>query len=243
MNKAPTSTTDKVEYISEQGAHNAKQRLLLCCEKPIIADGFSALLSRESDIDIVGQTLGKQVISETRRLAPDIVLVVSPALTIVAHKQELATLADLAKVMVIAKSENIHRSVEVLQVGVRAVLSLDTSSDQLLQAVRMVIGGDVLLIPEGAQHALRPLTAPSVPSNLLPTTVGMLTSREREVILLLARGLSNAEVADELSISMTTVRSHVHNVLRKLDVGTRAQAVAIAYESGLIMALETRAHP
>ncbi|NVI88995.1 response regulator transcription factor [Actinomadura sp. BRA 177] len=210
-----------------------RQRLLLCCERTIIADCFSALLKNGSDIEIIGHTAGDRVLRDAARKAPDVTLVVAPALTIVTHQRELAELSGLCKVVVIAKTENVHRAVEAIGLGVSAVLSLDTSSDQLLQALRLVTAGDTLLIPEGARHAL--CRAPdAAPREAHPAEAVNLTSREKEVILLLGRGASNVEIATELSISITTVRTHVHNVLKKFDVGTRGQAVAVAYASGLI---------
>jgi DNA-binding NarL/FixJ family response regulator len=207
--------------------------LLLCCEKTIIADCFSALLESEPEIEIIGRTTGDRVLPEAREIRPDITLVVAPALTIVNNQRELSQLAGISKVIVIAKTENVHRSVEAIGLGVSAVLPLDTSSDQLIQALRLVMAGETLLIPESARHALcaRPEAAPK---NARLFLTANLTAREKEVILLLGRGASNVEIAQELSISITTVRTHVHNVLKKLGVGTRGQAVAVAYETGLI---------
>ncbi|TDD84660.1 response regulator transcription factor [Actinomadura rubrisoli] len=216
-----------------------RQRVLLCCEKPIIAAGFSALLRQEPDIEIIGEATGERVLGATERLSPDAILVVAPALTIIKHQRELATLAKLAKVILIAKTENVHRSIEVLRIGVSAVLSLDTSSAQLIHALRLVSTGDLLILPEDARDAFRPFPTSPQSADSASAGANLLTSREKQVVLLLARGSSNAEIAKELSVSMTTIRSHVHNVLRKLDVGTRAQAVAIAYESGLITEIET----
>ncbi|WP_165495420.1 response regulator transcription factor [Actinomadura roseirufa] len=210
-----------------------RQRLLLCCEQPIIADSFSALLGNEATIEIIGQTSGDLALTAAEEKCPDITLVVAPALMIVEHQEELSALARLSKVVVIVKTENIDRSLEALQLGVSAVLSLDTSSAQLIQALRMVTTGDVMVIPEGARDALNIPAAPTL--NDGPSlSADLLTAREKEVILLLGQGASNNEIAGELSISITTVRTHVHNVLKKLGVGTRGQAVAVAYETGLI---------
>ncbi|MCP9949847.1 response regulator transcription factor [Actinomadura madurae] len=215
-----------------------KQRLLLCCDKPLFADGFSALLESEPEIEIIGHTTGDLVLRDAAENCPDITLVVAPALTLVTHQRELAELAGISKVILIAKAENAHRSVEAIGLGVSAVLSLDTSSDQLIQALRLVMAGETLLIPESARQALcpRPEAAPREAGHSLSAN---LTGREKEVLLLLGRGASNVEIARELSISITTVRTHVHNVLKKLDVGTRGQAVAVAYKSGLITRIGT----
>ncbi|XNL82540.1 response regulator transcription factor [Actinomadura madurae] len=100
------------------------------------------------------------------------------------------------------------------------------------------MAGETLLLPESARQALCPRHAPA-PKEAGHSLSADLTGREKEVLLLLGRGASNVEIARELSISITTVRTHVHNVLKKLGVGTRGQAVAVAYKSGLITRIGT----
>lgn len=210
-------------------------RVLVCCEDAIQGAGVRALLDQQPDITVVGNTTGAESAAAAAKEAPDVLVIVSPALTM-EHKRELAALSADTKVILIARAENAVRSIEALRVGVQAVLAPGTSADELVHVVRTVSAGGAMVIPEEARPSLHhlPDQVVSVPSASL---VSSLTPRESEVIVLLAQGKSNAEIAEKLSVSTATVRSHVHHLLRKLGVGTRAQAVAVAYESGLISAI------
>ncbi|MGC9540708.1 DNA-binding response regulator [Streptomyces sp. UG1] len=198
--------------------------------------GMRALLDQQPDITVVGNATGAESAAAAKEQQPDVLVIVSPALT-VEDKQELAALASGTKVILIAKAENAPRSIEALRVGVRAVLTPGTSADELIHVLRTVCAGGAIVMPEEARPSLLyhpPDEACSTPAASLVTT---LTPRESEVIVLLAQGKSNAEIAEKMSVSTATVRTHVHHLLRKLGVGTRAQAVAVAYESGLISAI------
>lgn len=210
-------------------------RVLLCCDESIMCAGMRALLDQQPDIEVTGYTTGREVGGAAVESKPDVILVVAPALTI-EHKSELAELSALAKVILIARAENAHRSIEALRVGVRAVLAPDTSADELIHVLRTVSAGATMVIPAAARRSLDGLPTQR-PSDLASRVAAALTPRESEVMLLLTQGKSNAEIAKKLSVSMATVRSHVHHLLRKLGVGTRTQAVAIAYETGIITAI------
>ncbi|WP_030380550.1 MULTISPECIES: DNA-binding response regulator [unclassified Streptomyces] len=207
-------------------------RVLVCCEDAILGAGMRALLDQQADITVVGNTTGPGSAAAAALQEPDVLVIVSPALT-VEHKRELAALSAGTKVVLIAKAEYAPRSIEALRVGVRAVLSPDTSADELVHVLRTVSAGAALVMPEEARPSLHRLPD-AVPPAPAAGLLGTLTPRESEVIVLLAQGKSNREIAEKMSISAATVRSHVHHLLRKLGVGTRAQAVAVAYESGLI---------
>ncbi|WP_239070176.1 MULTISPECIES: response regulator transcription factor [unclassified Streptomyces] len=194
------------------------------------------MIAQRDDMEVVADVTGARVLAAVEKWSPQIVLVVSPALTI-DDKGVLSKLATLSKVLLIAKTENTHRSLEAIGVGVRAVLSPESSSDELLQVLHMVIEGDTLVIPVAAQGSIDTSGTPRT-SDLALRLVGTLTPREAEVMILVARGSSNADIAAKLSVSAATVRSHVHHLLTKLEVGTRAQAVAVAYETGLVTVLE-----
>lgn len=207
-------------------------RVLVACEDAILGAGMRALLDQQADITVVGNPTGIESAAAAARQTPDVLVVVSPALT-VEHKRELAALSEGTKVVLIAKAEFAPRSIEALRVGVRAVLSPDASPDELIHVLRTVSAGAAIVMPEEARpslHLLPDIVSPAPATGLLAT----LTPRESEVIVLLAQGKSNVEIAEKMSITTATVRSHVHHLLRKLGVGTRAQAVAFAYESGLI---------
>ncbi|MFK4102173.1 DNA-binding response regulator [Streptomyces sp. NPDC019531] len=192
-----------------------------------------ALLNQQHDIVVVGNTTGAESAAAAAKQEPDILLIVAPALTL-EHKRELAALSAGTKVVLIAKAENASRSIEALRVGVRAVLTPDTSADELVHILRTVSAGGAIVMPEEARPSLHHLPDDAYAAPAAAGLAAALTPRESEVIVLLAQGKSNAEIAERMSVSTATVRSHVHHMLRKLGVGTRAQAVAVAYESGLI---------
>ncbi|MEW2566205.1 response regulator transcription factor [Streptomyces sp. NPDC047070] len=211
-------------------------RVLLCCEGSIVGAGMRALLDQQPDIAVIGYSTGTDSEAAAADSAPDVTVVVAPALTI-EDKRELTALAALTKVIHITKAENASRSIEILRLGVRAVLAPDTSADELIHVLRTVSAGSAMVIPEAARRSLDHL--PQRPASALAASVvPSLTPRETEVIALLTQGKSNAEIAEKLSVSTATVRSHVHHLLRKLGVGSRAQAVAVAYETGLMAAIE-----
>ncbi|KUN04513.1 transcriptional regulator [Streptomyces canus] len=194
-----------------------------------------ALLDQQPDITVVGNTTGAESAAAAAAQEPDVLVIVSPALT-VEHKRELAALSAGTKVVLIAKSENAPRSIEALRVGVQAVLTPDTSADELVHVLRTVSAGGAIVMPKEARPSLHHLPDDASPASTASLSAP-LTPRESEVLVLLAQGKSNAEIAEKMSVSTATVRSHVHHLLRKLGVGTRAQAVAVAYESGLISAI------
>ncbi|WJV44999.1 response regulator transcription factor [Streptomyces flavofungini] len=209
-----------------------KIRVLVCCDESIMSAAMRALLDQQPDFEVLGFTTGRESAATVAELTPHVMIVVAPALGL-DDSRELAELAALTKIVLIAKAESAHRSVEALCVGVRAVLAPDSSADDLIHVLRTVSAGASMVMPAAARRCLQGL-----PQQGRPCGVGRraadLTPRESEVIVLLAQGKSNAEVAEKLSVSLATVRSHVHHVLRKMGVSTRAQAVAIAYETGLM---------
>ncbi|WP_228044243.1 response regulator transcription factor [Streptomyces ferrugineus] len=211
-------------------------RVLICCEDAILGAGMRALLDQQPDITVIGNTTGAESAAAAERQQPDVLVIVSPALT-VEHKRELAALSIGTKVVLIAKAENAPRSIEALRVGVRAVLTPGTSADELVHVLRAVSAGGAIVMPEEARPSLLHHPPDETSSTPAASLVTNLTPRESEVIVLLAQGKSNAEIAEKMSVSTATVRTHVHHLLRKLGVGTRAQAVAVAYESGLISAI------
>lgn len=206
-------------------------RILICCDKAIMAAGMSALLQQHNP-DVRVETSPRATVSLTPDTAPDVLLVVAPLLTI-DDRDQLFALAQHTKVILLAKPENAHRAFEALKVGVRAVISVESSVEDLVHVIRTVVAVDAMVVPAVARKSLEHFSdAPSAARTRLAAAT--LTPRETEVMLLLTEGRSNAEIARKLSVSEATVRTHVHHVLRKLGVGTRAQAVAMAYESQLI---------
>lgn len=208
-------------------------RVLLCCDQALMAAGLRALLERRG-MAVCHEAHAGRAAVVVRDREPDVVLGVSPALTL-AHQRELAHLAELSRVVLLTGSEGAGGALEALRAGVRAMLSAESSDDALVLVLRTVVemDGVVLRAPaHGADlaAAYRDATHPAVGG------VNALTAREAEVLLLLAQGCSNATIAARLSISTATVRSHVHHLLSKLGARTRGQAVAVAYDTGLLTA-------
>lgn len=211
--------------------------VLVCCENPIMAVGVQTLLERQDGISArVERSIGR-ALSAAQSDPPAAIIVISPALTI-DNKDELARFAAVSKVVFLVKCENIHRSLEALALGVRAVLSVETSADHLLQVLRTVIEVDAIIIPRAARGGLARAAEAHGSSLLAARTSETLTLREKEVTLLLIQGHTNNEIARKLSITPATVRSHVHHLLKKLGAASRGQAIALAYETGLVGTIE-----
>jgi DNA-binding NarL/FixJ family response regulator len=212
-------------------------RVLLADDQSLVRAGFRMILGSEPDIEVVGEAAtGEQATASTRRLAPDIVLMDiqmpgGDGLQATRHITGDATLAS--RVVILTTFERDEYVFEALHAGASGFLLKNAPPEELVHAVRVVAAGDALLAPSVtrriiAQFARRPV-APAVRSRL-----DSLTAREREVLLLLARGHSNAELAAALVVSEGTVKTHVSSLLAKLGLRDRVQAVVLAYESGLV---------
>lgn len=217
------------------------RRILVCCATPILSAGLTALLGQRvkagcGDVEFGTETTADGAIDAARATAPDVTVVVSPVLSL-KDLAELRVLAALSKVVLVAKAENTHRSIEGLRVGVRAVVSPDCSVEEFVHVVTMVGAGDAMVMPGAARDGLARVAPDDQTSDLAARMASALTAREKEVLALLARGSSNVEIAEKLSVAVATVRSHVHHLLRKLGAGSRGQAIAIAYEFGVVNAI------
>jgi DNA-binding NarL/FixJ family response regulator len=216
-------------------------RILVCCATPVLCAGLAALLEQRIDpgegtVTFATETTAAGVVAAAKSTSPDVTLVVSPVLTLT-DLAELEVLAALSKVVLVAKAENTHRSIEGLRVGVRAVLPPDCSPEELVNVVTMVAAGDAMVMPGAARDGLARMPGGREATEFAVRVAGILTAREKEVLVLLAQGGSNVEIAEELSVSVPTVRSHVHHLLGKLGVASRGQAIAVAHEFGLVNAL------
>ncbi|WP_371525588.1 response regulator transcription factor [Streptomyces sp. NBC_01283] len=196
-----------------------------------MADGMRALLQQRAP-GIRVDTCVLDTFTAVPGVAPDVLVVVAPVLT-VDDPVQLGELAQQSKVILLSKPENAHRAFEALKVGVRAVLSTRSAGDELVHVIRTVVEVDAVVAPVAARRFLQ-VTAGDRSRMLAQNKESRLTPREEQVLLLLAEGFSNGEIAKKLSISNATVRTHVHNVLGKLGARSRSQAVAIAYESRFI---------
>ena len=197
------------------------------------------ILEAEEDMEVVGEAAdGGQAVDEVRRLQPDVVLmdVRMPDLDgIEATRQLMADQSVSTRVVMLTTFDMDEYVYEALQAGASGFLLKDVPPEQLVDGIRAVASGDALLAPSITKRVIeefvrRPLQAARTP----PPELGELTEREVEVLKQIARGLSNAEIAQELYVSETTVKTHVAHVLRKLNLRDRVQAVVFAYESGLV---------
>ena len=214
-------------------------RLLLVDDQPLVRAGLRMVFEPEADIGIVGEAAdGDQAVRLAASLRPDVVLmdVRMPRLDgIQATRAILDGAGDpvAIRVLVLTTFDHDEYVYEALRAGASGFLLKDAPPEALVAAVRAVAAGDALLAPsitrrliEGFAHRRRP---PDPPPGLAE-----LTDREREVLRLMARGLSNAEIAERLHVGESTVKTHVGHVLSKLELRDRVQAVVLAYEAGVV---------
>ena len=208
-------------------------RVLIVDDDDLIRAGLRAILDAEPDLEVVGEAAdGAEVVPAAVKLRPDVVLmdVRMPALDgIQATRLLLARLAEPPAVLVVTTFENDEYVYEALRAGASGFLLKRSRPVQIVEAVRVVARGDSLLFPA----AVRRLAAAYGPAPS-PLPGARLTDREGEVLRLMAEGLSNAEIAAGLVLGLETVKTHVGNVLTKLGVRDRTQAVVLAYRSGFI---------
>ena len=211
-------------------------RVLIVDDQALVRTGFRMILEAERDVEVVGEAVnGAEAVAETLRLAPDVVLmdVRMPELDgIEATRRLLGNGAKATKVVMLTTFDMDEYVYEALRAGASGFLLKDAPPEQLVDGIWAVASGDALLAPSITRRVIeefvrRPSPAPR-------TDLAELTPRELEVLQHVARGLSNAEIAAELFVSETTVKTHVARVLQKLDLRDRVQAVVLAYESGLI---------
>ncbi len=212
--------------------------VLIVDDQALVRAGFRMILDAEQDIDVAGEAAdGREAVEEARRLRPDVVLmdVRMPEVDgIEATRQLLADGGVDAKVVMLTTFDMDEYVYDALKAGASGFLLKDVPPEQLVAGIRAVAGGDALLAPSVTRRVIEEFVRrPPPTARALPPQVAELTARELEVLKLIARGLSNAEIAKELFVSETTVKTHVAHVLTKLSLRDRVQAVVLAYETGL----------
>jgi DNA-binding NarL/FixJ family response regulator len=198
--------------------------------------GLVELLSVDPAIEIVGEAAtGREAVQSTRRLWPDVVLmdVRMPDLDGIAATRELARVAPAAKVLILTTFEQDDYVFDGLRAGASGFLLKRTRPEELIAAVHAVAAGDSLLSPSVTRRVIDRLAQQPTPNLADRAKLDQLTAREREVLELVARGLSNREIAAALVVEESTIRTHVKRVLGKLGLRDRIQAVIYAYENGL----------
>jgi len=222
-------------------------RVLLCDDQPLILAGLRSVLQLEPDIEVIGEAAdGAQAVAATAALSPDVVLmdVRMPLMDGITATAAIASDAGPPRVLVLTTYDRDEYVYDALTAGASGFLLKDGRPEDLLAGIRTVACGDALLAPSVTRRLIglfaqgpRPGTRPGAP------VLDQLTDREREVLSLIIRGLSNAEIGAGLHISDNTVKTHVARVLAKLGLRDRVHAVIFGYESGLAEPRTFQARP
>jgi DNA-binding NarL/FixJ family response regulator len=215
-------------------------RVLLVDDQPLLRTGFRMILESEPDIAVVGEAGdGEKGVDEARVLQPDVVLmdIRMPRMDGVEATRTItgADRASRVKVLILTTFDLDEYIVEGLRAGASGFLLKDVPPEELVAAIRIVARGDAVVAPTVTRRLLDKFAENIVPGDKQSEALlGRLTDREQGVLRLMSRGMSNAEIAQELYVSETTIKTHVGNVLGKLGLRDRVQAVVFAYESGLV---------
>jgi DNA-binding NarL/FixJ family response regulator len=210
-------------------------KVLLADDQELVRAGFRMILETQADIEVVGEAGdGVEAVAATRRLRPDVVLmdVRMPNLDGLQATEQVVAAGSGSRVLMLTTFDLDEYVYQALTAGASGFLLKNAPPEQLIGAVRVVAAGDALLAPSITRRVIEQFTRLPPPGGTEPPAG--LTDRELEVLKLVARGLSNAEIAAELFVSDATVKSHVAHLLAKLQLRDRVQAVVLAYESGLV---------
>jgi DNA-binding NarL/FixJ family response regulator len=211
-------------------------RVLLADDQTLVRDGFRSILEREPDIEVVGEAGdGREAVEAARRLRPGVVLmdIRMPTMDGLEATRRLSADPDPPRVLVVTTFDRDEYVYEALKAGASGFLLKDVRSGQLTEAIRTVAAGESLLSPAITRRLIEDYVRRPPPGQS-PSQLALLTGRELEVLRLVARGLSNQEIAATLVVSEHTARTHVGNILSKLGLRDRVQAVVLAYECGLV---------
>jgi DNA-binding NarL/FixJ family response regulator len=213
-------------------------RVLVADDQAAVRAGFAALVASEDDMEVVGEAAnGREALDVTRRVFPSIVLmdIRMPVLDGLEATRLICSDPTLARtrVLVLTTFDLDEYVYNALRAGASGFLLKDVGPDELLHAIRVVAGGDALIAPSITRRLIAEFAARPDPREP-PAAVAELTEREREILRLVARGLTNAEIAGRLVISPLTAKTHVSHILRKLGCRDRAQLVTLAFETGLV---------
>jgi DNA-binding NarL/FixJ family response regulator len=212
--------------------------VVIADDQTLVRDGFRMILDAQDDIEVVGEAAdGFEAVERARELRPHVVLmdVRMPGRDGLEATRELLRESPETHVLILTTFDLNEYVYEAMRAGASGFLLKDIPRSQLIEGVRTVAGGDALLAPAITKRLIEQFVRrPPASVRPLPPKLDALTAREREVLQLVARGRSNAEIATALYVSEATVKTHVAHALSKLDLRDRVQAVVFAYESGLI---------
>ena len=212
-------------------------RVLVADDQSMVRAGFRMLLAGEEYIDVVAEASnGLEAVEKAERFQPDVILmdIRMPELDGLEATRRILATDNGARVLVLTTFDLDEYVYEALRAGASGFVLKDDPPEQLIGAVRVVATGDALLSPAVTKRVIKRFTRTPLPAP--PKELGDLSERERDVLRLIARGLSNAEIGQELFISETTVKTHVTHILQKLGLRDRVQAVVLAHEAGLFEA-------
>jgi DNA-binding NarL/FixJ family response regulator len=210
-------------------------RVLVADDQSMVRAGFRMLLADQEDIEVVAEASnGLEAITQAARFDPTVVLmdIRMPELDGLEASRRILEHNDNARVLILTTFDLDEYVYEALRVGASGFVLKDDPPELLIGAVRTVAAGEALLSPTVTRRVIKEFT--TMPRREPPPELDELTAREREIFLLIAHGLSNGELAERLTISDTTVKTHVTHILQKLHLRDRVQAVVLAYRAGLI---------
>jgi DNA-binding NarL/FixJ family response regulator len=210
-------------------------KVLIADDQAMVREGFGALLAAQPDMLVVGDAPdGETAVARSRALGPDIVLM-DIRMPVMDGLEATRRLAGGPKILILTTFDLDDYVYEALRAGASGFLLKDAPAADLINAVRVVAAGEALLAPSVTRRLIAEFAARSHGDRPRPAALNALTPRETDVLRLIARGLSNQEIAAELVVAEQTVKSHVGRILTKFDLRDRAQAVVFAYETGLVI--------
>jgi DNA-binding NarL/FixJ family response regulator len=216
-------------------------RVLIADDQMMVREGFSVLLGAMPDIEVVGEAVnGRDAVDRVRELSPDVVLmdIRMPEMNGIEATREIVAADGGAKVLVLTTFDLDEYVYQALRAGASGFLLKDASARQLADGVRVVASGEALLAPTVTRRLITEFSkladTPRLSASVRAQQYGELTERETEVLVLIAQGLSNAEIASRLVVAESTIKTHVSRVLVKLGLRDRTQAAVFAYEARLV---------
>ncbi|WP_328561734.1 response regulator transcription factor [Streptomyces coelicoflavus] len=215
-------------------------RVLIADDQMMVREGFSVLLNAMPGIEVVGEAVnGREAVTKVRELAPDVVLmdIRMPELNGIEATREIVAADSTSKVLVLTTFDLDEYVYQALRAGASGFLLKDASARQLADGVRVVASGEALLAPSVTKRLITEFSKLSDSPRMMSSAqaaYGDLTERETEVLVLIAQGLSNSEIAERLVVAESTIKTHVSRILVKLGLRDRTQAAVFAYEARLV---------
>ena len=212
-------------------------RVVIADDQGMVRSGFTTLLNSEPDIEVVGEAVnGEEAITRAAQLRPDVMLmdVRMPVLDGLQATRQITAMTGAPKILVLTTFDLDDYVYQALRWGASGFLLKDASARELAEAVRVVAAGDALLSPGVTKRLIAEFARMGAPRGPSRKSLQNLTERESEVLALVARGMSNAEIASRLFVAEQTIKTHVSRILMKLSLRDRTQAVVLAYETGLV---------